>query len=326
MKQHERIRVLVLMGGPDAEREVSLQSGREIASALRRNDQFEVFDEVIDRPQCGELGGLIDECRAQVVFPILHGPWGEGGPLQELLEEIGITYVGSRPRPSKLAMDKLAAKAIFTDANIPTPPSQLLSPHDVCDLNPPLVFKPVDDGSSIDLRICRTSRQVEAARRELHPRRPRLMAEEYIQGRELTVSILCGEALPVIEIIPAVEFYDYDAKYVRDDTRYVVNPDLPEGVAQRCQSHALLAFLRLGCRDLARVDFMLDDRGPWLLEINTAPGFTTHSLLPMAAADTGRDMASTCALLVETALARADIAPSPFSPERQVSNPQGFSG
>ena len=314
VQSRERNRILVLMGGPDAEREVSLQSGREIADSLRVGDRFEVFEEIIDRPDLDQLGRLIHDCRAEVVFPALHGRWGEGGALQELLEEIGVTYVGSRPRPAQVAMDKIATKRLAEAERIATPEYQVLEAGDACTLRPPLVLKPVDEGSSFDLAICRTTEEIETARADLQARRPRLLAEAYIQGRELTVGILCGEALPLIEIIPAVEFYDYEAKYEREDTQYVASPDVPDGVAESCQAYAMLVYRRLGCRDLARVDFMLDARGPWLLELNTMPGFTTHSLVPMAASATGRSMPDICAQLVETALARIDIAPSPMSP------------
>ncbi|MCZ6835010.1 MAG: D-alanine--D-alanine ligase [Planctomycetota bacterium] len=310
----ERSRVLVLMGGPGEEHDISLQTGGEIARALRQTDEYEVFDVVIDQPTLDELALIIEAHQADVVFPALHGRWGEGGELQELLEEIGVTYIGSRPRPAMLAMDKIATKAILSAERIPTPPSRQLLPEDECDLPTPLVLKPVDEGSSVDMRICHTIEDVQQARKDLHPKHHRLLAEQYIHGRELTVGILGGEALPILEIIPAVEFYDYEAKYERVDTQYIVNPDLPEGIAQQCKNNALLAYRKLGCRDLARVDFMLDHRGPWILEVNTMPGFTTHSLVPMAAQSLGRDMPQICAELVETALARADISPSPMHP------------
>ncbi len=132
------------------------------------------------------------------------------------------------------------------------------------------------------------------------------MAEQYVNGREVTVGIVGGRALPLIEIVPGpeVEFYDYQAKYFRDDTRYILDPELPPGVAERCRRIAMLAFRRLGCRDVARVDFMVDDRGPWFLEINTMPGFTTHSLVPMAAASRGLAMPRLCHMLVDAALSR----------------------
>lgn len=299
-----RITVLVLMGGPDAEREVSLMSGKETAQALRDCGRFEVIEHIIDDPSVDELG----ELGGDVVFPILHGPWGEGGHLQERLELLGKPFVGSPSDAARLAMDKLATKTLLSADGIPTPAAQRLAADDVCTIAPPLVLKPIDDGSSIDLFICRTEREVHEARAALHPKRNIIMAETYIAGRELTVGIVQDKPLPLIEIVPAVEFYDYDAKYFRNDTRYKLDPDVPTDVAKRCAEIAMYAFARLGCRDLARVDLMLDDAGLWFLEINTMPGFTTHSLVPMAAAHAGLDMPELCATLVQAALARSPIA------------------
>ena len=300
------------MGGPDAEREVSLNSGKEVANALRKSNNFTVVDRVVDQPDFNELLSIVSAAQADVIFPVLHGHWGEGGPLQELLEKTGLPYVGCKPQTARKAMDKLVTKALLSD-EVPTPPSRQLLADDQCDLEPPLVLKPVDDGSSVDLRICQTRAQVEQGRAELHPKRGRLMAEKYIRGRELTVGILCGQALPIIEIIPshAVEFYDYEAKYTRDDTKYAVNPQLPPGVAEKCTKMAMIAFERLGCRDVSRVDIMLDQTTsqPWFLEINTMPGFTTHSLVPMAARAIGLEMPALCAKLVDAALSRR--APTP---------------
>ena len=302
--------VLVLMGGPDAERDVSIMSGTQVAEALRQANQFEIIEKVIDKPTFLELKVLAGGC--DVVFPVLHGHWGEGGPLQEELEKLGLPYVGAKPQAARRAMDKLVTKSLLENDRVPTPRSRQLLAGDECDLQPPIVIKPVDDGSSVDLRICRTREQIDKARRELHPKRGRLMAEQYIQGREITVGILLGEALPLIEIIPstAVEFYDYQAKYTRDDTRYLLDPELPPDVNRLCTRMAMTAFERLGCRDIARVDLIVDQRGPWFLEINTMPGFTTHSLVPMAARHIGLHMPQLCARLVDAALDREAKRPT----------------
>lgn len=303
----DRPPIAVLMGGPDAEREVSLMSGREVAAALRDSGRFDVHELIIDAPSAAELRALLPD-RCAGIFPVLHGRWGEGGPLQTILEELRVPYVGCRPKPAALAMDKLATKMLIGAEHVPTPRSRELMPGDPCDLEPPIVLKPVDEGSSVGLRICRTHAEIESARAELHRIRPRLMAEEFIQGREITAGIVLDRALPLIEIKPAVEFYDYQAKYFRDDTRYELNPSLPPGVAEKCQAYALAAFRLLGCRDVARADFMVDHRGPWFLEINTMPGFTTHSLVPKAARADGMEMADLCANLMNTAIRRG---PSP---------------
>jgi D-alanine-D-alanine ligase len=304
--------VLVLMGGPDAEREVSIMSGTQVARALRDWGKFKVIDQTIDKPTLLEFKALVSGRSADVIFPVLHGHWGEGGSLQEMLDAVGSPYVGAKPQAAALAMDKLKTKAIVQPVGVPTPPAQeLKSINDHCTIAPPLVIKPVDDGSSVDLRICLRTEDVDRARQQLHPKRGRLMAEQYIQGREITAGIVCDRSLPLIEIIPSkqVEFYDYEAKYTRDDTEYVIDPPLPPGVAEQCVQMAQTAYTRLGCRDVARVDIMLDAEGkPWFLEINAMPGFTTHSLVPMAARKIGLEMPALCAMLVEAALNRAKSA------------------
>ena len=297
--------VLVLMGGPDAEREVSIASGNEVVRALRERDRFEVVARVIDTP----TPDVLRRAGGDVVFPVLHGPWGEGGPLQEILETLAIPYVGSGPRAAAVAMNKLTTKQIVAAAGGRTPPDCRLRPGDPCRLDPPLVLKPIDDGSSVDLYICRDRDEVAAARAALHPERGAVMAERYVAGREVTVGIVGGVPLPLIEIRPAQsrEFYDYEAKYLRDDTRYFIDPELPGQTAAECDRVALLAFEQLGCRDVARVDFIVNEGGAWFLELNTMPGFTTHSLVPMAAAGRGLEMPDLCASLVDTALARAGV-------------------
>ncbi len=302
--------VLVLMGGPDAERPVSLMSGAEVTRALRELDHYHVVDLTIDQPRRKELQSLIAEHQAHVVFPVLHGPWGEGGPLQTLLEMIEIPFVGSPSEAAWGAMDKIETKYLADELDITIPSSWIIPDdeglHNPKDLEPPLVIKPIDDGSSVDLRICHTSEEIEAACSELLQRREKVLAERYVPGREITVGILLDKALPVTEIIPAEDavFYDYAAKYERDDTRYVVEPDLPAHDAVKCREWSLKMFQALGCRDIARVDFICNEKGPWFLEINTMPGFTTHSLVPMAAKHIGISFPELCGQLVEAALAR----------------------
>lgn len=297
-------RVVVLMGGPDAERDVSLMSGAEVARALAASGEFDVVSVTVDRPTAADILAH----RPDAIFPIVHGPFGEGGPLQEILESIstehGIGYVGPKPHPASIAMHKLATKQIASSVGVRTPRSREIRRGETLDLTPPLVLKPSNDGSSVDLRICRTQAEVDAARAELEPKREHLMAEEFIAGREMTVGIVDGEVLPIIEIVPAVEFYDYQAKYFRDDTRYVLDPEMPPRVADEMRAATKAVFTALGLRDVARADFMVDDRGAWFLEINTAPGMTTHSLVPMASRHRGVDMPELCARLVRAALAR----------------------
>jgi D-alanine-D-alanine ligase len=299
--------VLVLAGGPDDEHPVSLQSAAGVSDALRRAGAV-VHHVVIDRPTLDELRVLPGE----VVFPVLHGSYGEGGPLQDLLAALGRPFVGCRGAAARAAMDKMATKLLAATLGIATKPAQVMNIGDAaCPIPLPVVVKPVHDGSSVGLHMCPDagawSRAHAAVSRDVAERPGRAyMVEPMVKGRELTVGVLEEEAgfvaQPLIEIVPAAGVYDYAAKYDRDDTRYVVEPGLPAGVAGRCREAAVRMARGLGVRHLCRVDFLLDAAGePWLLEVNTMPGFTSHSLLPMAAGAAGRDMGALCAHLVRMA-------------------------
>jgi D-alanine-D-alanine ligase len=298
--------VLVLAGGPDAEREVSLVSARCVADALATDARFEVRHEPVGRLDAAALAALPGD----VVFPVLHGPFGEGGPMQDLLEAGGRPYVGCGPRAARLAMDKAATKLAALRLGIPTAEAAIFNPaDDASPLGLPVVLKPVHEGSSVGLHICRDGAQWDAARGAVladlrgHPHRVYLLERAIERGRELTVGLLDGRPLAPIEIRPAAGVYDYQAKYHRDDTRYDIAPALPAGVTERIQAQAAALAAALGVRHLARVDFILDPAGvAWLLEINTMPGFTTHSLLPMAALHAGLPFAALCAKLVDLAL------------------------
>jgi D-alanine-D-alanine ligase len=297
--------VLVLGGGPDAEREVSLNSSKGVADALRAGGRFKVEYRVIDRISASELRALPGD----VVFPVLHGAFGEGGPLQDLLEAGGRPYVGCGPRAARLAMDKVATKLAASRVGIPTAESCVVDvKDDLLPFLPPLVVKPIHDGSSVGLHMVKCDACWPPARtavRDDVKRQPgrAYMAERFIPGRELTVGMLDGRPLPIIHIAPADGPYDYEAKYTRDDTRYFLNPDLGAGVSERIARDASTLCEALGVRHLARVDFILDPQGRhWLLELNTMPGFTSHSLVPMAAKHSGLEMPALCNRLVELAL------------------------
>lgn len=297
--------VLVLGGGPDSERAVSLSSAASIASALRASGRYRVIERTIDRIGLLDLRGMPGD----VVFPALHGSFGEGGPLQEIMEQDGRPYVGCRPMAARKAMDKMQSKMVAAMLGVTTAEAGVFKPADGdCPLEFPVVVKPVHDGSSVGLHVCRDGEDWRAARQTVEqdivgrPGRA-YMVERFVKGRELTVGILDGEALPIIHIQPADGLYDYEAKYHRNDTVYTVNPTLPEGLAERVRADAMAVARGLGVRHLARVDFLLDDAGrTWFLEINTMPGFTDHSLVPKAAAAVGLAMPALCARLVDLAL------------------------
>lgn len=306
------LKVLVLAGGPDRERPVSLQSGAQVAAALR-----EAGHEVLERDISPDDLTALDAFTAwdgDVIFPVLHGRWGEGGGLQHILDERGLPYVGCSGPAAELCMDKHRTKMVLTSKSLPTPPCELLGPGQRLTLRPPLVLKAVDEGSSLGLAICRDAKAVSAARRRLGRQYPRLLAEQFIAGKEITVGIIAPaddagpayHALPPIQIVPATEYYDYQAKYDRDDTRYLFEIDLPADVLGRVSELALAAHRALGVRHLSRVDFIVDaHHQPWILEINTIPGFTTHSLLPMAARQAGLTLPALVDRLARHALADA---------------------
>jgi D-alanine-D-alanine ligase len=297
--------VLVLGGGPDAERPVSLESAANIAAALRASGRWEIIEQTIDRISLDDLARMPGD----VVFPALHGSFGEGGPLQDLMEADGRPYIGCRPQAARLAMDKMATKLAAARAGVPTAPACILNINDEASpLALPVVMKPVHEGSSVGLHICRDQAQWEKARAEVaadvgaRPGRAYLV-ERYISGMELTVGLLAGEPLPIVHIAAASGVYDYEAKYTREDTRYHFDSALPAGMDASLKSHAQRLAEAIGVRHLARVDFILDGSGtPWLLEINTMPGGTSHSLLPMAARHSGIEMPELCSRLVEMAI------------------------
>ncbi len=289
--------VLVLGGGPDREREVSLKSAASVAAALRKGGHRVIESDILP----DNLSAL--DQKFDVVFPVLHGSWGEGGPLQELLDRRGIKYVGCRTTAAQIGMDKLASKQQAQRVGVLTAAYQIIENGTSLTLEPPLVLKPIAEGSSVGVEVCRTAAQVEVARQKLHPQYPRLLAEQFIKGCEVTVGIVDQQVLPPIMIVPVAEFYDFQAKYDRNDTRYEFDTGLPETVVEQLKKSALAVYNAIGCRHLSRVDFIVDDqRQAWFLEINTLPGFTDHSLLPKAAAKIGLDMPRLCDKLVRLAV------------------------
>ncbi|MEL7472695.1 MAG: D-alanine--D-alanine ligase [Planctomycetota bacterium] len=296
--------VLVLGGGPDREREVSLRSAQSVTEALRDADHTVRLETIttLDERALAALPG-------DVVFPALHGAWGEGGPMQDLLERSGRAYVGCGPGAARLAMDKMASKLAAVRAGVPTPPAALVNIDDArCPLPLPVVVKPVFDGSSVGLHICTTLEDWRVAHAADEPGQARLV-ERLVGGggprREFAVGVVDGRALPIVEIAPAEGVYDFAAKYERDDTRYEVEPSLPGDTGERLGRWAMEIAGSIGAEPLCRVDFMLDaSDDAWFLEVNTMPGFTAQSLLPMAARAAEMSMASLCARLVEMALRR----------------------
>ena len=283
--------VTVLMGGPSAEREISLLSGEAIAAGLERAGH------TVRRQDISPADTrALDAEDVDLVFIALHGEFGESGEVQELCEERGVRYIGSEPYSSRLAMAKAASKQAFLHVGLCTPDwiviEEYHDPRKVArwlgELPPPVVIKPVAGGSSLDITIVHDTAARDRALEDVLDKYSRAMVERYVPGREFTVGILGEQALPVLEIVPPGEFYDYEAKYTDCGTRYVFDHGLDESLTAAMEAAALDAHQTLQCRDLSRVDFILDsDNRAQVLEINTIPGFTSHSLLPMAAASVG---------------------------------------
>lgn len=300
--------ITVLMGGPSTEREVSLISGAAVAGSLVRNGHKVTTADI--SPE--DLSAL-DRRGIDVVFIALHGDFGESGQVQRLCQQRGLTYVGSGPEASEMAIDKVASKERFRCAGLPTPGWVVIEQGSdaeqrnkaMAGFGLPCVLKPIDGGSSVDVTIARDAATACKAMEHLLSTYGRGLVEQYVAGREFTVGILDGAALPVIEIKTTREFYDYFAKYQDDATQYIVNPPLPAEAAARMSCAAQAASAALGCRDFCRVDFLMGaDNTPYVLEINTIPGFTGHSLLPKAAAAAGIDFDQLTERIVRMALRR----------------------
>jgi D-alanine-D-alanine ligase len=299
----KRLKIAVLMGGPSAERQVSLKSGTAVASALAGTGAKVVPIDIL------EMKFTIPS-DVDVAFVALHGTFGEDGTLQQMLEDSGIAYTGSGPEASVRAFDKIAAKAEFRAAGIPTPKYEVFDRahtdrRQLAALGFPLVVKPSRQGSSVGISIVQEEAHLEKACQLAWHYDDRLLIEQFIAGRELTVGIFDGHALPVIEIRPKHDFFTYEAKYTKGQTEYLVPAPLEKRIEAQAKALALRAHDCLGCRDLARVDFILGESGElFVLEVNTIPGFTETSLVPQAARAAGMGFADLCARLVQMALAR----------------------
>jgi len=311
------MKVTVLIGGSSSEREVSLATGEAIEKALGR------LGHETARVDPSEEGwkARLEELSPELVFIALHGGAGEDGRIQAELEAMGLAYTGSDPAASELAMDKRAAKGRARALGILSPESRLFHLDEAERGNPatvleiaeiiesslgyPLVAKPNREGSSVGLAVLRN-------REDASLRMPRvirssgdILVERYVPGRELTVAILGERALPAVEILPGGGLYDYEHKYSKGKTRYECPADLPGDLREGLERQALAVFRDLGCRDLGRVDFRGDEEGKaWFLEVNTIPGMTETSLVPLAAAATGLDFPALVAEIARHAIER----------------------
>tara|TARA_B100000287_G_scaffold398510_1_gene415971 strand:- start:538 stop:1425 length:888 start_codon:yes stop_codon:yes gene_type:complete len=292
-----------MAGGFGAEREVSLRSGVAVLEALRSLGHH-VYE--LDP---AEKGWSLPE-GVEVVFLALHGEFGEDGQIQTRLEELGIPYTGTDPRGSALAFNKELTRQVFAQESIPMPRGCILTddssvPYD--DLKPPWVLKPAAQGSSVGLRMVEKKTELESALKDSLKYDGRVVCEERIMGREVTVGVVGEEVLPVIEVQPKSNAYDYYSKYTHGATEYFCPADLSQECFCSIQQMGLKAFEAVGARDFGRVDMMLDKfLNPYVLEVNTLPGMTETSLLPKAAAAAGMDFGQLCNRIIDLALSRTD--------------------
>ncbi|NVB80102.1 MAG: D-alanine--D-alanine ligase [Kofleriaceae bacterium] len=301
-------RVAVVMGGLSAEREVSLNTGLGVLAALQEKG----WDAVgIDWKDGTSLPKLLEDHGAAVVWNALHGTWGEDGAVQGLCSCMRIPCTGSGILASALAMDKVMSKRIFESNGVPTPRWRLLS-HDgpadgsdadtLADWPLPFVVKPANEGSSVGVSIVEDRAQIAPAIAMARKFHGGVIVEDYIAGTEVFVGILDGRVLGSVEVRPATKFYDYEAKYKRNDTKYLIPPEIERPLVEKAEKYALDAYNALGCSGHARPDLRISQTGDvFVLEVNTLPGMTKTSLLPKIAKSIGMDYPTLCEQILASA-------------------------
>lgn len=303
--ENRDLKVAVLMGGIGEERDISIQSGQCVAQAIRRTGMNVVTADI----QPDKLD-ILDDSDIDVFFVALHGRFGEDGQLQQILENRALVYTGSGPAASRLAFDKMASKKAFAQAGVVTPVAIEFHPNagsgrlqeQLKQLSDKYVIKPLRQGSTIGISIAEHPNSAIVTAERCFCEFGDCMIEEYIPGREITVGILENQALPIMEIRSKTGFYDYHAKYLDEQTEYLFDTINAPALIEKINQAALDCFHALGCRHFARVDFILgNDQKAYALEVNTIPGFTSHSLLPKAAEKIGLSMSDLCVKIIQAA-------------------------
>ncbi|MCK4912253.1 MAG: D-alanine--D-alanine ligase [Candidatus Omnitrophica bacterium] len=285
MNDLREIRIGVLGGGISAERDISLISSRQVYKDLSDKGLNIVFIDIVTKEK-GKIKELIHNLNIDLAFIALHGEFGEDGQIQEILEELGIVYTGSEPRASALAMNKFNSKNLFKAKGIPTPDFVVLSKgEDIpSGLRYPLVVKPFSSGSSIGISIVENKDNLRSALELGFLHSDSVILEDYIEGRELTVGILGDQPLAVVEIIPKEGYFDFEAKYSNGGSSFIAPAQIDDEVEKNIRAVVLAAHSILGCRHFSRVDMRLSKEGlPFILEVNSIPGLTSHSLFPLSA-------------------------------------------
>lgn len=291
-------KVAVFCGGTSRERDISLQSGAAVTEGLK-NAGIEV--EMVDTMQRS-----IDFMAYDQVFITLHGRDGEDGKMQAVLDYFRLPYTGSGVAASSVSMNKWYTKSVWQSMGIRTPRYQIVSRQvdfEGTVIAPPVYVKPVNEGSSIGITHVTDPSLLQSAVSKALDYDEFVLVEEEVKGLEYTYSFIEGQRdMPLIKLEPASDFYDYEAKYLRDDTGYTVAPELPESVEAPCIETAKKAYQAVGMRGWGRVDFIIDEQGvPWFIELNSVPGMTSHSLVPMAASSVGLNFSETCVAILRNA-------------------------
>lgn len=291
-------RIGVIYGGRSAERGISLLTGKAILRSLKAMG-FNASG--IDAGR--DLPFELRKKKIAFAYIALHGPWGEDGTVQGLLEVMGIPYTGCGVAASALTMNKVRTKMVFDSCGIPTPRWRVYGGEKDSPVGYPAVVKPSEQGSAYGVSIAKGRKQFLSAVRKARRYGREILVEKYIKGTEITVGILGNRVLPAVEIVPENEFYDFESKYKPGMSRHIIPPRLPSGVVRRSGELALKAFRAAGCRGVSRIDVIVDraDR-PWLLEINTIPGMTETSLLPDAAKAAGIGFGELVLKIIENSL------------------------
>lgn len=292
-------KIAVLMGGTSSEREVSLTSGKNVAEALESLGKYDVVSVVLDTDDLSKMPKDID-----AVYIALHGGWGENGGVQSALDQLKIPYTGPDAFSSRIAMDKIKTKMVLEMKGVPTAQWNLATKDDEKSPLPlPVVVKPPSDGSSVGIsKVSRDEEWIPALNAALDAMKNQtnVLVEEYIPGREFTVGVIDGEPMPVIEIVAKNGWYGYDEKYKSEETKYPFLED--ETLSQKLRKLAVDAYNAIGCRGVTRVDFRVSPLGRcYVLELNTSPGFTSHSLVPKAGMKTGLSFAEVCDKILSSA-------------------------
>jgi len=273
----------VLLGGKSSERDISLKSGNAVLQGLKRGGYKAI---AIDTSK--NLIDTLKKEQIQVAFIALHGRWGEDGTVQGLLEMMGIPYTGSGVLGSSMAMDKALMKLIFASTGIPTPKYAIIHNGKGASFPVPCVVKPASEGSSVGISIVQTKRKAPAALKEALKYDSKIIIEEFVKGQEITVAVINGKTLPVIEVRPKSGFYDFKAKYTKGKTEYIVPARIDSAMAKKASDIALTVYATFNLSGSARIDMLIKDKTPLVIDINTSPGMTETSLVPKAWAYTGR--------------------------------------